>query len=183
MVDSQTAALRPRRRPHAALHLLRARRGAPDRFPVGAARRAPLARHHRRNETVDALVVAGKCRRSRRPDPTARGACRGGHRRRRGHTDLRRPRHRGPLHSISRAAVDGDAGPRRARSDAVANGRGHGDRHRMAVRRTVGRRRHRAAVARPQDVDARRGRTAQRTCGTAPGAAHSRHRQPGARRQ
>ena len=57
---------------------------------------------------------------------------------------------------------------------AAGSRRRHGDRHRLAVRRAVGRRRHLAAIDRAQDVGARCRRAVDRTCPPASGAARPR---------
>ena len=147
-----------------------------NRVAGSAARSARLAANHRRDETVDALVVAGKCGRAR--SLTARARVAGGSRDRRSRSDadLRRARCGRALHSLPVAAVDGDAGPHAARGDAIEDGRGHGYGNRVAVRRPVGRRRHGGEIDRVQDLDARRRRAFGRAGQAAADAARPRYR-------
>ena len=94
-----------------------------------------------------------------------------GHRRRRDHADLRRPRRRGAVHPLPVRRVGAHARAHAARGESTRPRRRHGHRNRLAVRRALGRRRRERARARAQDVDARAGREARRA-----GAACARRR-------
>ena len=166
----------------ASMFLLLAAQGAVCRCAsTTATKRARLAGHHTRNETMDPLVVARKRGRSPEPDVRARSASRRRHRRRGDHADLRRPRRRVPVHSLPVRILGGDAQPRVAGSAAPRSRCRHGDRHRLAIWRTVGRRGQCTPNGLAPHVDAR---TGPGPCGPDPvsaGATGARAAEPGVR--
>ena len=166
----------------ASMFLLLAAQGLSVAAPAQPATKRPrLAGHHTRDETMDPLVVARKRGRPPEPDVRARSASRRRHRRRGDHADLRRPRRRVPVHSLPVRILGGDAQPRVAGSAAPRSRCRHGDRHGLAIRRTVDRRDQCTPNGLAPHVDAR---TGPGPCGPDPvsaGATDARTAEPGVR--